>query len=260
MRELESAFNDLQLGCDPPPPRERPANKWISDATWLLIDQRAHLHKSGKLCQRQAHCLGRQIKAALRGDRRQRAANVASEIEGLLSTNQTKEAWRCLKGWYRSATNQPPKPCHLTMTCLTTKRTELYEKVPTPGGLFPIVVDPFPVRDVIPMDSKIQDGVRWLRNGQAAGAGGMRAEHLKEWLADMVKEEKDNRNLEGAGPHPGDKWRTFKRIVQAIWEHGCIPEQMTGMVIVLLSKGGGGHCGIGLLEPCWKVIESILVQ
>ena len=38
MRELEGAFNDLQLGCDPPPPRERPANKWTSDDTWLLID------------------------------------------------------------------------------------------------------------------------------------------------------------------------------------------------------------------------------
>ena len=65
MRELKGAFNDLQLGCDPPPPRERPANKWISDATWLLIDQRARLHKSGKLRQQQARCLGRQIKAAL---------------------------------------------------------------------------------------------------------------------------------------------------------------------------------------------------
>jgi hypothetical protein len=88
----------------------------------------------------------------------------------------------------------------------------------------------------------------------------MHAKHLKEWLVDMVKEEEDNRDLEGAGPHPGDKWRTFKRIVQAIWEHGCIPEQMTWMVIVLLPKGGGRHRGIGLLEPCWKVIESILVQ
>jgi hypothetical protein len=74
----------------------------------------------------------------------------------------------------------------------------------------------------------------------------MRAEHLKEWLAGVVEEEEDNRDLEGAGPHPGDKWRTFQRIVQAIWEHGCIPEQMTWMVIVLLPKGGGRHCGISL--------------
>jgi hypothetical protein len=82
MRKLESLFNNLQLGCKPLPLRERPANKWISDATWLLINQRAHLHKSGKLMQQQAQCLGRRIKAALGGDWRQRAANVASEVEG----------------------------------------------------------------------------------------------------------------------------------------------------------------------------------
>jgi hypothetical protein len=87
MRELESTFNDLQLGCKPPPPWERPANKWISDATWLLIDQRARLHKSKKLKQRQACCLGRQIKAALQGIQQQCAADVASEIKGLLSTD-----------------------------------------------------------------------------------------------------------------------------------------------------------------------------
>ncbi len=126
------------------------------------------------------------------------------------------------------------------MTRLTAERTKLYEKVPTPGGRFPIVVDPFPVPDVKPTDSKIRDGVRWLRNSQAAGIGRMQAKHLKEWLASVVKEEEDNRDLEGAGPHPGDKWHTFQGIVQAIWEHGCIPEQMTWMVILLLPKGGGG--------------------
>ena len=105
---------------------------------------------------------------------------MASEIEGLLSTDQTKEAWRCLKGWYRSATDQPPKPCHLMMTRLTEERTELYAKVPTPGGRFPIVVDPFSVPDVKPMDGEVRDGVRWLRNKRAAGAGGMQAKHLKE--------------------------------------------------------------------------------
>ena len=99
MRELESLFNNLQLGCKPLPLRECPANKWISDATWLLINQRACLHKSGKLMQRQAQCLDRRTKAALGGDQRQRTANVASKVEGYLSTEQPKEAWRCLKGW-----------------------------------------------------------------------------------------------------------------------------------------------------------------
>jgi hypothetical protein len=241
MRELEGLFNNLQLGCKPLPLRECPANKWISDATWLLINQRACLHKSGKLMQQQARCIGRRIKAALGGDWRQRAAEVASKVEGSLSTKQPKEAWRCLKRWYPSATDQPPKPCHLTMNRLTEERTALYARVPTPGGRFPIVVNPFLVWDKLPTDSKIRDSVRRLRNGRAAGAGGMRAEHLKEWLLGMVEEEE--KGTEGAG----DKWRLFKKLAQSIWEHGCIPEQMTWTVMVLLPKGGGGHRGIGLL-------------
>jgi hypothetical protein len=197
MRELESLFNNLQLGCKPLPLRERPANRSISDATWLLINQCAYLHKSGKLPQRQAQCLGRQIKAALGGDWRQHTANVACKVEGYLSTKQPKEVWRCLKGWYHSATNQPPKPCHLPMTRLTEEWTALYTRVPTPGGRFSIVVDPFLVWDELPTDSKIRDGVQTLWNGRAAGAGGMHAEHLKEWLLGVVEEKK--KGTEGAG-------------------------------------------------------------
>jgi hypothetical protein len=139
------------------------------------------------------------------------------------------------------------------MTHLTEEQTALYARVPTLEGRFPIVVDPFLVWDELPTDSKILDGVQRLRNGRAAGAGGMRAEHLKEWLSGVVEEEE--KGTEGAG----DKWRLFKELAQSIWEHGCIPEQVTWTVIVLLPKGGGGHHGIGLLEPCWKVMESIMV-
>jgi hypothetical protein len=139
--------------------------------------------------QQQARCLGHRIKVALRGDWRQRLANVASKIEGYLSTKQPKDVWWCLKGWYCSATNQPPKPCHLTMTRLTEERTALYTRVPTPGGCLPFVVDPFLIWDKLPTDSKIRDGVQRLRNRRAAGAGGMRAEHLKEWLLGMAEEE-----------------------------------------------------------------------
>jgi hypothetical protein len=35
---------------------------------------------------------------------------------------------------------------------------------------------------------------------------------------------------------------------------------MTWEIIVLLPKGGGNYCGIGLLEPFWKVVEKIMVR
>jgi hypothetical protein len=34
---------------------------------------------------------------------------------------------------------------------------------------------------------------------------------------------------------------------------------MSWMVILLLPKGGGDFQGIGLLDPCWKVVEKIMV-
>ena len=45
----------------------------------------------------------------------------------------------------------------------------------------------------------------------------------------------------------------------AIWEQGCVPKQMRWEIIILLSKGDGDYCGVGLLEPFWKVIEKIMV-
>ncbi len=39
-------------------------------------------------------------------------------------------------------------------------------------------------------------------------------------------------------------------------------EQMTLEIIVLLPKGGGYYCGIGLLElePFWKVVDKVMVM
>ncbi len=159
MRELESLFNVLQLGCNPHPPvRSRPTKKWISDATWLLIDTRAQLHKSGKLQQQQAHQLGHQIKASLQGNQQQPAANMASNIKGHLVANKPKEAWQCLKGWYCSATDRPPKPCYLTMEHLTAERNDLYARAPPLRRAFPINIGPFPIQDELPIDGKIREG------------------------------------------------------------------------------------------------------
>jgi hypothetical protein len=35
---------------------------------------------------------------------------------------------------------------------------------------------------------------------------------------------------------------------------------MSWMVVVLLPKGGGDFRGIGLPDPCWKVVEKIMVH
>ncbi len=46
--------------------------------------------------------------------------------------------------------------------------------------MLPIHLDPAPVPDVAPTDSKLRMMVSQLWNGPAAGAAAMKAEHLKD--------------------------------------------------------------------------------
>ncbi len=74
------------------------------------------------------------------------------------------------------------------------------------------------------------------------------------WLLDAVRKEEEQSNI-----GLGHKWRVFIKMMQAIWEHGSVPEQMRWEIIVILPKGGGDNRGIGLLERFWKVVEKIMV-
>jgi hypothetical protein len=90
----------------------------------------------------------------------------------------------------------------------------------------------------------------------------MKAEHLKGWLGEIQHKEKvarENPGKEGADLGLSCKWRIFVELIQIICERGEILEQMSWMVVVLLPKGGGDFWGIGLLDPCWKVVDKIMV-
>ena len=89
----------------------------------------------------------------------------------------------------------------------------------------------------------------------------MKAKHIKVWLDEIQRKEKaamENHGRE-ADPGAGHKWRIFVELIQAIWNRGEIPEQMSWMIVVLLPKGGGNFRGIGLLDPFWKVVEKVMV-
>jgi len=206
------------------------------------------------LSQEAARNLGRKIKACLKADRLKRGETTVSNVEGCLAAGEYIEAWHYLKGWYRLAEDRAPKPCPETLAKQTDVRIQLYTAFPPPGWAMRFNVDPFDVPAAAPTDSELRAVVGKLRNGHAAGATGMKAEHLKEWLADMKREEAENR-VEGIE----DRWRAFVTLLQAVWESGTIPTQMTWMIIVLLPKGGGDYRGIGLLDPIWKVMEKVMV-
>ncbi len=91
----------LRQDVIPPPVRERPANRWISDKTWAVIDKRATMRRKGHLTTCLACRMGREIKSLLAADREQHAVNTASTVKSHMSNGAVKEAWRALKGWYR---------------------------------------------------------------------------------------------------------------------------------------------------------------
>ena len=138
--ELCTLFKELRLDVVAPPKRAQPRNSWISAPTWELIDRRATLRQQGKLSKRMSRLLGRRIASGLKGDRQQRAANVAGDIERLLASGETKEAWRCLKGWYKAASDAAPAASQLSLAAQTAERIDLYRKVLPPGDPLPIHV------------------------------------------------------------------------------------------------------------------------
>jgi hypothetical protein len=73
---------------------------------------------------------------------------------------------------------------------------------------------------------------------------GMKAEHIRGWLANIKREEREDNKVEG---------------LCNVWTTGSVPTQMSWMIVVLLPKGGGNYCGIGLLDPIWKVVEKVMV-
>jgi hypothetical protein len=106
--------------------------------------------------------LGRQIAYGLKGDRRQQAADVAGNIEGLLASGETKEAWRCLKGWYKAASDTAPAASPMSLAAQTAERIDLYRKVPPPGNPLPIHVNKADILDGRPSDGELREAVRGL--------------------------------------------------------------------------------------------------
>jgi hypothetical protein len=199
MSQLNAAYKELKQDVVCPPPREHPAKIWITDETWKIVIMRALLCRKGMLSQAAAHSLGQEIKARLKADCLLCAMTTASNVKGCFMAGEYIEAWRHLKGWYHSAEDRALKPCPKTMAKQTQERIDLYAAC-TPTGLpLPIRVNPAPVNDVAPTDGELRMVVGQLRNGRAAGATGMKAEHLKEWLANVTQEEREDGRVEGLG-------------------------------------------------------------
>ena len=95
----------------------------------------------------------------------------------------TRDAWQKLKGWYKAAVNRAPLPARATLERITAERVDLYIYMPSPGTNIPVSVMPFLVDDLVPTEENIEEAVKNLRRNRFGGMLGMRANHLKGWLA-----------------------------------------------------------------------------
>ena len=119
--------------------------------------------------------LGRAIRASLKGDRKRRVEIVGEELKTLLGEDppNAKEAWRMLKGWYKTVVSRVPPPARSTLERITVERVDFYSYVPSPGEKIPVTVTPVEVDDSVPTEDKIEEAVKKLRRNRSGGLSGM---------------------------------------------------------------------------------------
>ncbi len=177
---------------------------WILEESWRLIAHRVMLRRTGRLCPTGGRCMDCQIGVSLQKDWTDRTAKVGAAVEAELAGGNVQEAFRHLKGWYRAATETQAKPCYHTMERQTLERVDLYARRESPGDPLPINVTPVVICNDPPTDGKLWQVAGKLTNGRAAGASGMHAKHVKEWLNGVQQEEDpEGHSVDGAG----DNWR-----------------------------------------------------
>ena len=67
-----------------------------------------------------------------------------------------REAWHCIKGWYKDAVDRAPPPTRDTLERTTAERVDLYRYVPPPGMNTPISMETFLVDNLVPTEDKIE--------------------------------------------------------------------------------------------------------
>ena len=172
-------------------------NTWILAKTCRIVDERVSARQDIAKYQALISRLGCAIRAGLSTDRKRRAEEAGAEVESLLvsETPLHREAWHCIKEWYKAAVDRALPPAWVTLERITAERVELYSYVPPPGTKIPIYVQPLPVDDSVPTEDKIEWAVMQLSNHRSGGASRMRAEHLKGWMATVRKSEEADKEL-----------------------------------------------------------------
>jgi Reverse transcriptase (RNA-dependent DNA polymerase) len=140
------------------------------------------------------------------------------------------------------------RPSPTTMDNMATTFRDLYCCPPSPNPTNDlhqpqINYSPQPVLDSPPTAEEILQAVTQLRRWRAPGPSKLRAEDLQRWANN---------------PTDKSKWEQVVNLVQHVFITGEVPQRLCYCNLVLIPKTGGGVRGIGLLEPIWKIISSII--
>ena len=154
------------------------------------------------------------------------------EVETILGEDppNAKEAWRRLKGWYKSTVNRAPPHARSTLKRIMAERVDLYSYVSSPGENIPVTIAPAEVDDPVPTEDEIEDAVKKLRRNRSGGLSGMRDEHLKGWLAASNRRklavEKGEEKTE-EGEEGGELWGELVDLVQTAFQEGEMAVEAT---------------------------------
>jgi hypothetical protein len=256
-------LEELPMKAPPKPPKVQPTNNtinndnsqantqrfpdWVSPDTWRLIDQRSSLKRQGTQSNEhndQLRTLNTIIRKHIRRDRKLRTTKAGSEIEQLLHDKDIRGAWHRMKRWYRQVSGSRPKPSPLDMSEITTTYTDLYRNNTNINNQIPnINYISTPIDDSVPTEDEIRFAVLYLKQWKDSGPSGLRAKDLQAW-------ERDKTNT--------TNWNNLVTTIQHIFRTGEVPQRLSYSNLVIIPKSDGGFRGIGLLEPIWKVISTII--
>ena len=182
-------FAALRRSVPKPLVREASNNVWILVETWRLVDKRVSTCQDLAKDQSLIWRLVCAIKSSLRDDRQRQAEEAGAEVGKLMGSEAPLhwEDWHRIKWWYKAAVDRALSPAWVTLERITAEQVELYSYVPPPDTNISISVEPFPVDDSVPTEDEIEWEVKLLLNRLSRGPLGMRAKHLKRWLAEVRK-------------------------------------------------------------------------
>ena len=254
LQDLEEAAKAEKMQGD----RTGRSNSWITPLSWRLIDQKTAARSNGYNLL--ARDLAKKVRKSLKQDRRARARRAANAAQEHLDKGEIREAFGCIKGWYREAGPKPPKPSRTELNLTGAEYANLYAEEAPAVDPIPIHVGEFDIDDAPPSEAEVRRALMKLKNNRAAGASGITVENLKEWES-LARPPIPKEGQEAVEPDRNALvlWMKVLEVVRLAFVEGEIPRKFSEGILVLIPKSSPGeYRGIALLEIIYKLLSSII--